>query len=343
MKSEERHQLHEHALAASLERGLAKVEPYSNQILLGILVAALVGIGLMLWVRSSGSRHDLAWADYNRAVNADDFLTVADDHRDSPVAPWARLRAGELYLGQGLQVATSDSKTYEERLKNAETAFEVLVNEKDIAPEIRERAVYGLAVTREGLSSGDTSSAITAYEELITQYEGSPYVGLAKERIAALKHEPTQEFYAWFQRQTRKPDERPEPRDLPSERDTGTAAPFVWNSDQPPATSANPDRPPSPDMPRPAGDAGTVPVDDAATDPASAAEGEAGATTTTDPAPETTPETPATTEESPGESTTGEVPAEGTDTPASTPTEGASTPEGTPATDPPASNEPPVE
>ncbi|MEZ6067623.1 MAG: hypothetical protein R3B90_18370 [Planctomycetaceae bacterium] len=275
MKSEERHQLHENVLQSSVERALAKVEPYTNQILFGILVLFLLGVGAMLWARSTGSQYDKAWADFANAREPDDFLTVADDHKNSPVTAWAKLRAGELFLNRGLQVATSDSATFEERLKNAESAFQGLL-QGDVPAEIKQRAVYGLAVTRESLSKGDTQPAVEAYQELIRQYEGSPYASIAKQRVEDLQSETTQEFYAWFQTQQRKPDERPQPKDLPTDGDSGSAPPFVWNphdggfnpDEGTPATpGGTADAPPSPGLPRPAAD--DVAKPEAATTPES--------------------------------------------------------------------------
>lgn len=318
MNSEERHQLHENDLAATLDRGLRKVEPYSNQILIGVLAVTVLAVGFLIWQRSSGTASAEAWGKFAKAATADDYLTVADDFPNTTVAPWARLRAGEQFLNQGLRTATSDRKSTEDNLKQAQSAFESLLSAAGTPPQIRERALYGLAVARETLSTGDTTKAVEAYETLRNEFPTSPYANLAALRVADLKSESTQGFYAWFDKQPRKPEERPKPKDLMAgPRSGSTADPFVLD-DVPLPRASHPDRPPSPARPsRP--EATAEPFPNAATAPAST------------PASEPTDASAAPVDNAPGTSAT--PPANEAPTVPSPPA---------PSGEPPASSEPPV-
>lgn len=249
MKSEERHHLHENDLAEAVDRFLKKVEPYSNQILIGFLAATVLAIGFLMWSRSSGGASDEAWAAFAKAEDADSFLTVADEYPKTDVANWARLRAAEEYLNQGLRTATSDRKVTEDNLSQAEeTLQQLLANKSAVPAEIRERALYAMAVCREALCKGDTKAAVEAYKTLQLDFPESQYVSIAEKRVKDLETAETREFYAWFDQQPRKPDERPKPKDL-SPPITGSTDPFILG-DEPDTTSPHhPDRPPSPSTP----------------------------------------------------------------------------------------------
>ncbi|MFV0445792.1 MAG: hypothetical protein ACK5Q5_19620 [Planctomycetaceae bacterium] len=252
MKSEERHHLHENDLATAVDQGLKRAEPYYNQILIAVLVVAVLGIGFFTWRNAAGGAADEAWAAFAKADTADSFLTVADEHSKTPVANWARLRAAEQFLNQGLRTATSDRKNTEDNLKQAESTLQKLLQDKGATqPQIRERALYAMAVARETRSSGDTSAAIEAYKALTSEFPQSQYVTLAESRIKDLESETTREFYAWFDKQPRKPEDRPKPKELTGPLVPGSADPFILGDDptdagEPPR---NPDRPPSPGLP----------------------------------------------------------------------------------------------
>ncbi len=247
MKSEERHHLAENDLAQILDRWLKKIEPYSNQILLGILIGTVAILGILFFARSGASASEEAWTKFAAAESADDYATVADDYPHSNVTTWARLRAGELYLAQGMQTAVSDRKSTTERLEQAESSFNQVLQAQSVSPEAREQALYGLAVVKETLSDGNTQPAVETYEELLKSFPDSRFAGLAKHRVDALKTEEAQSFYAWFDKQERRPDQRPEPKDLNSLRSSGPSGePLLGEAPDPPAVQRHPNRPPSP-------------------------------------------------------------------------------------------------
>ncbi len=251
MKTEERHHLHENDLATAMNRGLQRVEPFAKQIGIAVLVVVLLVVAIAIWFNRSGSVSEEGWAPFMQASAADDFATVADDFAGTAAGRWARLRAGQEYLNEGLRSATSDRKTSEDRLDQAEKAFLDVLDSRDSTSPIRERALYGLALAREARITTDPQPAIEAYQEYLEQYPEGTYSVLAKSRITALQTDEAREFYAWLASQPRNPEDRPQPKELVAREQSRTDLPVLPGDDDPPAIQRNPDRPPSPRLPGP--------------------------------------------------------------------------------------------
>ncbi|WP_437204052.1 tetratricopeptide repeat protein [Planctomicrobium sp. SH664] len=196
-----------------LNQGASRIEPYSNQILLLILVVTIAGVGGIIWYRGKSASQEAGWNQYYTRKSAEDFLELADKYPNQPVSNWARLQAGRLFLAEGLNQALTNREVSDERLKKAETAFDSLVK-ANIPAEIREEALYNIATTREALSNGDNKPAITAYEQLLAEYPDSQHRSWAEARVEALKTNSAEEFYAWFRKQDPKPADRQLPRDV---------------------------------------------------------------------------------------------------------------------------------
>lgn len=256
MKSEERHHLQENDLAQKLGVWIGRIEPYFNQILIGILGVAVLVLGSFLWMRSSAAKSAESWAEFTKANVADDYATVADVHPNTEVGRWSKLLAAELYLNQALRAATSDKKTMEERMKLAEDSFNGLLQDGKTPGNIRERALYGLAIARESTSTGDTQPAIATYEELLKTFPNSRFAKIAQMRIDALRTDSTREFYAWLSQQPRNPEDRPQPRDLVAPRGDGESAPPFLIDDTAPkdGEAKTSDAAPMPETPGAAGE-----------------------------------------------------------------------------------------
>ena len=244
MKSEHRHELAENDLSKLIDHGRDRIEPYSNKILLGLLVATVVIVGAILLIRSRGAVNTEGAAELAAASTAAEYDAVASRFEGTPVGQWARLRAGEEHLRDGIQLSLSNRAASNENLDSAEKGFRQILEAEGIEPEIREKALYGLAVCLEARTSETTTTkpAIEAYERLLSEFSDSRYAQLARDRIEALKSDRVAEFYAWFQQQNPKPEDRPPPRDFPA---GGPALPSDLNlpADMPaqpdPATGAD--------------------------------------------------------------------------------------------------------
>jgi hypothetical protein len=217
MKSDHRHELAENDLSKLIARWRDQLEPHSNKILIGFLIVAVLAVGAIVALRSTTASSSAGFTELSLAREAEDFETVAEDFPDSSAGTWARLRAGEEYLRDGLRLSLSDRGASNERLEKAQQSFDKVLKQTDAPAEVREKALFGLATCLEAMSSEQTNTtpAIEAYEQLIEEFPETRYKRWAEERIETLKSPEAQEFYAWFHKQTPKPEDRPLPRDFP--------------------------------------------------------------------------------------------------------------------------------
>ncbi|MCC7423255.1 MAG: hypothetical protein IT428_23510 [Planctomycetaceae bacterium] len=213
MNSEHRHELKENELGKLTVKAQSFFEKYGNQVLLGTIGALLLAGGIALWVNSSTSKAAAGWNRFVGAETASDYATVADAFPGTEVAQWAKLNEAENYLFNGLQLTFKDRKSGKSDLEKGKALFEDVLKSTPLPPRMRERALFGLARTLEITSGKDTSEAIKTYDAIVTDFKDSTYGRLAAERVDALKKGGTQSFYAWFQEQNPKLDDRPKPKD----------------------------------------------------------------------------------------------------------------------------------
>jgi hypothetical protein len=195
-----------------INRWLEKLEPYSNHLMIGIVVATLLAVAAIYLVRSSSATTEAGWSEMASARTADGFLEIADRHPDSSAADWAKLQAARLSYSNGIETSLTDRKSSDESLKQAKDLYNDLVK-KNTAPELREEALKGLALTLEATSGGDVDEAVKAYEQFVKEFPESAFRDYAAYRVEELKKPEAGEFYAWFRTQNPKPAERPLPSD----------------------------------------------------------------------------------------------------------------------------------
>ena len=218
MKSEERHQLAQNDLQVGINRWLDRIEPYSNHILGGIIVATIVAVGLILWFRSGTAASDAGWREIGKATSTEQLLDVAKEFSGTAAGDWAKLQAARRSYASGIDTALTDRKSSDESLNEAKDLYEELVKQNS-SPELREESLKGLALTLEATSGTDVSAAIKAYEQYVKEFPEAPFKSYAEFRIEQLKNPDASDFYAWFRKQNPKPAPRPEPMDgkLPSD------------------------------------------------------------------------------------------------------------------------------
>lgn len=278
MKSEHRHELAENDLGKLIRRWRERLEPYSNKVLLGLLAATVViGGGVLAW-RTLGASSRAGATELAAARTAAEYEAVAENFEGSLTGLWARLRAGEEYLRDGIRLSLSNRTASNERLEEAQRAFERVLKAENVPPELREKALYGLAVCLESQSSAQTGTqpAVDAYEQLLKQFPETRYRYFAEQRIKVLKSEEAQQFYAWFHAQTPRPEDRPSPQDFPFPFPSEGGDPFLDRrgpADMPaddagtPAASANSpsdaaaEPPPPPTSERRTGESGAAAED----------------------------------------------------------------------------------
>jgi hypothetical protein len=224
MKSEHRHELKTNELeriASDLGHASERyVHQHTNTLVLAVVVVVALVIGVIYWKFSAGSFDSQGWRALSDAGSTADYGTVADKYAGTKVASWARLREAEAELSSGIRLMFTDRDAGRSDLKKAEESFEKLIADKSSPPEAIERALFGLARSRETLPAKNAPAstvndpAIKTYQRLLEQFPDTVYKSLAESRIAALRTGSAQDFNAWFETQNPKPADREMPKDL---------------------------------------------------------------------------------------------------------------------------------
>lgn len=188
------------------------IEEYGKQIAFGA-IALVILFAVASFVANSGrAGAEESWSKFAAAESAADFANVASDYPDTEVAIWARLTEGEMLLREAVQLQFSDRAAAVGQFKKAGEALDAVVDKADLLPTAKERALLGKARLLEATSDGNMDAAIAAYEK-VKGIPNSIYASLVDSRIEALKQDDTKSFYAWFSKQTPKPEDRAQPQD----------------------------------------------------------------------------------------------------------------------------------
>ncbi|MGC3971711.1 MAG: tetratricopeptide repeat protein [Pirellulales bacterium] len=176
MKTERRHELEKNQLADWLAHKLTWAEQNAS-LLVGVVVAAVVVIGVVMYWQNSRSEKSLeAWNEYFGAVEKRDPTVVADGlekvAKDSgAIVPgqMADILLGDIALNDGINQLNTDREAGEKRLNEAKNYY---VDARNAAsdPRLRERATFGLARFYESL--GLLDEAMKEYKTLADNQDG---------------------------------------------------------------------------------------------------------------------------------------------------------------------------
>lgn len=216
MKSEERHKLHQNALALWLSETFTAIKPYQNAILAVIIVVILAVIFFAWWKSESASSASRAWTQLFTAfedTNPSAALEkVAEDNRRSHAAPAADLGAADIQLAQGCSMLFINKATANQQLNNALKLYQA-VSEQSPSPALRVQAAFGIAKAWESLGKLDT--AIKFYTEVTTEWPDTVYAQMSSRRLDDLKRVSTKEVYDKFARFDPKPTFTQPPGGIP--------------------------------------------------------------------------------------------------------------------------------
>jgi hypothetical protein len=216
MKSEERHQLLQNDLQVVTTRTVGFFESHVQRhvpTMIAVLCGVLLCFGVVTWWnQSSQSENAAGWTKLDSANSLEEFGDVVDKFKGKPPGQWAQLQIAEKTLQSAMPLMFTDRDIAVADLKRSREGFDSLLQDKSVPPVIRERALWGLALTLETGCNGDTSKPIEAYERLLSDFPDSIFKTVAEERIRSLKKPSSREFYTWFSKENPKPPE-PSPRD----------------------------------------------------------------------------------------------------------------------------------
>lgn len=179
----------------------------------GAAALALGLIAFLVWSSSRLSESSQAWTDSMFAENVEQWSLAADRHPGSHAAHLARLSEAEQLLISGTGDMLQKPDLARRDWKQSQEAFERLLNVPGIRPEVRERALLGLATVLECLSDGNTSPAIERFQQFVKEFPKSIDRPYAEGRIAALESGRGKDFYAWFSKREPTPVSLPRPKD----------------------------------------------------------------------------------------------------------------------------------
>jgi hypothetical protein len=190
----------------------ALLENLKFVVLFVVLVAGGYG-GYTIMQSRSYEAAATAWSKFGSAQSAADFGEVAKEFGSTEVGIWARLSEGEAELSEGVRLQFTDRKSADAELKKAGEAFDAVIKSGAAPVAALERAYLGKARFLEATSDGKLDQVLEAYQAFSQKYPTSIYKTIVDDRIAALMKPETKDFYAWFAKQSPKPEDRRNPRD----------------------------------------------------------------------------------------------------------------------------------
>ena len=212
MSTGEQQQLHGSDAADMADHGPSLIEQYGKQIVFGVIALVIIFAVMALVANTGREGAEKSWSQFAKAQVAADFANVASDYPGTEVAVWARLTEGEMLLREAVQLQFNDRAAANGEFKKAGEALDSVLANPKLPPAARERALLGKARLLEATSDGNMDEAIAAYEK-VKGIPNSIYAKLVDSRIEALKKDDTKSFYAWFSKQSPKPEDRARPRD----------------------------------------------------------------------------------------------------------------------------------
>lgn len=228
MKSEERHQLLTNDLGVVTKNVAGAFEQHAAT-LIAVVVGVFVAFGIgFWWTRASESDVATAWTRLDTAQTLEDFGDIADRYKGKPAGQWALLFSSERILQTAMPLMFTNRDLAVQDIKKAREGFESLLAERNVLASIRERAMWGLALSLETTCDGDTAKPLKAYERLLAEFPDTMFKAVAEERLSALKNKDAAEFYTWFSKENPEPPEA-RPRDfkdgvsLPAPKDPASA------------------------------------------------------------------------------------------------------------------------
>ena len=199
-KTERRHELQQNDLAVYLERANKRIEPYSKQILVGILLVLAVGVAYSFYNSERAAEASMATMELIQNTNvpsqdSEALSNINTNYIETSAGKLAKLYEGMALVSQGNQDIYTERAAAEESL---EKGIQVLTDTANSTDDtlIESRAHLGVALAN--VTLGNNEAAIAAYKQVIEANESEAMVDNAKSRIESLSNPSTQEFANWF-------------------------------------------------------------------------------------------------------------------------------------------------
>ena len=199
-KTERRHELQQNDLAAYLEQANKRIEPYSKQILVGILLVLAVLVAFYFYNSERDADSSLATMELIQNTNqpqqdSEALSELNARFNETSAGKLAKLYEGMALVSQGNQSIYTERKDAEEKLNaGIEVLTAVASNTDDDL--LKSRAHLGVALAN--VTLGNNEAAIEAYENVKKVNESEEMVEHATNRIESLDSQSSKAFADWF-------------------------------------------------------------------------------------------------------------------------------------------------
>jgi hypothetical protein len=197
MKSEHRHELETNQLSAGLARTIQNLKPYSGQMITGLVLLALVYVGISIWNVQAAQREQAAWDAFALASDTTDremasLQRVAGDEQyaGTKMSEWAYVGWADRQVLNAMDYYLVDREKAESLLQNVAGIYQGFASSASDA-QVRNRARFGLARVYELQNKIDEASQ----QYLNVQGDLQP---LAAERAAELQTDTVRQACAWL-------------------------------------------------------------------------------------------------------------------------------------------------
>ena len=231
-KTDRRHELQQNDLAAYLEQANKRIEPYSKQILVAILLVLAAIVAYSFYNSELEADSSMATLELiqNTNVPSQDSVVLGDINEryiETSAGKLAKLYEGIALISDGSQ-NIYDPDAREEAKTDLTEAVALLetVTQNTTDTLIKSRAYLGIALAHTILGSND--EAIKAYDEVIVANESEAMVENAENRKAYLASVAGKNFADWFETADFTPPVSPNP---------GPSLPPISDLDQLPSLS----------------------------------------------------------------------------------------------------------
>lgn len=198
MQDERSHDLEENDLANATLSLVERIRPHFRTLGLAALGAFAALAAWTVITAQQSAEKEQAWDACLAAVSTRDAGRLGDvlgRYPGSAAAQWSQLLLADNALAEGARLVFDDRDRGRERLQAAADLYGGLLGQRPPAVAV-ERAIFGLAKTREAL--GELDAARLGYQTLVAEHPQSPLRELAEMRVAALTRPATAGWYDWF-------------------------------------------------------------------------------------------------------------------------------------------------
>ena len=202
--ADENKQIDENELVSWAEQKLGDIKPYTNYILLGLLLFVGAFGAILLYIEAAKTRDANQFRELNIArlesftnQSSGRLLEVADTYAGKTGGNWALMLAGMYDLRTGMNSLPTNRAAGLKLIGKAEENLEKLVNSSgNKSTDLQRRSVYSLAYAKETLGKFDEAKGL--YEQVLTAAPDSALASFCERGVKRCENQVMKDAYAQF-------------------------------------------------------------------------------------------------------------------------------------------------